>query len=61
MFLNEYAWLSIEISLNFAPNGPTNTIPALVQIMVSRWPGDKLLPEPVMVTDAYMRHSASMS
>ena len=49
MFLNENAWLSIEISLKFVSNVPTNNIPALVQIMASRWPGNRLLSEPVMV------------
>ena len=36
---------------------------ALVQIMAWRRSGDKPLSEPMMVylTDAYMRHSASMS
>ena len=33
IFLNENAWISIEISLKFVPRGPINNIPALVQIM----------------------------
>ena len=44
----------------FVHKGPVNNIPALVQIMAWRQPGDKALSEP-MITDAYMRHSASMS
>ena len=29
IFLNESAWISIEISLEFVPKGPINNIPAL--------------------------------
>ena len=49
--------------MNFVPKGPIDNIPALVQIMAWRRPGDKPLSEPMMVkfNDAYMRHSASMS
>ena len=63
IFVNENVWILIEISLKFFPKGPINNIPALVQIMVWRRPGDKPLSEPMMVffTGAYMRHSASMS
>ena len=52
-----------RISLKFVPKGPINNIPALVQIMAWRRSGDKPLPEPTDAysTDAYMRHSASMS
>ena len=49
IFLNENVWISIEISLKFAPNGPINTIPSLVQIMVWRPSGTKPLSEPMMV------------
>ena len=52
--------ISIKISLRFVPWGLVNNIPALVLIMAWRRPGDKPLSEP-MITDAYMRHSASMS
>ena len=47
----------------FVPKGPINNIPALVQVMAWRRPGEKPLSDPMMVkfTDAYMRHSASMS
>ena len=48
-FLNENAWISIEISLTFVPRGPINNIPALVQIMAWRRPGDKPLSEPIMI------------
>ena len=47
--LNENVWILIKISLNFAPEGPMNNIPALVQIMAWHHPGDKPLSEPMMV------------
>ena len=50
IFLNENVWISIEVSLKFAPKGPINNIPALVQIMAWRRPGDKPLSEPMMVS-----------
>ena len=40
----------IKISLKFVPMGPINNIPALVQIMAWRLPGDKPLSEPMMVS-----------
>ena len=52
-FLNENVGISIEISLKFVPKGQINNIPALVQIMPRRRPGDKPL--------SIMCHSASMS
>ena len=63
IFLNENIIISIEISLQFVPMVRINNIPALVQIMAWHRPGDKPLSGPVMVclTDAYRRHSASMS
>ena len=61
IFFNENVWISINISLKFVPRGPINNIPTLVQVMAWHQPGDKPLPEPMMITDAYMRHSASMS
>ena len=39
-----------EISLKFVPKGQMNNIPALVQIMAWRLPGDKPLPELIMVS-----------
>ena len=35
--------------MKFVPKGPINNIPALVQIMAWRRPGDKPLSEPMMV------------
>ena len=63
IFMNENVRISIKISLKFVPRGPINGIPALVQINglapVRRqaiiWTNDG------QFTDAYMRHSASMS
>ena len=49
ILLNEIVWISIKISLKFSPNGPINNIPALVQIMAWRRPGDKPLSEPMMI------------
>ena len=53
----------MKISFKFVPKVQNDNIPALDQIMAWRSPGDKPLSEPMMVnfTDAYMRHSASMS
>ena len=45
IFLNENIWISIKISLKLVPKGPINNIPALVQIMACRLPGDKPLSE----------------
>ena len=50
IFLNENVWISIEIPLKFVPKGQINNIPALVQIMAWRRPGDKPLSEPMMVS-----------
>ena len=49
IFLNENIRISIRISLKFVPKVPINNIPALVQIMAWRRPGDKPLSEPMMV------------
>ena len=49
-FLNEDVWVSNEISLKFVPKGPIIIIPAWVQIMAWRRPGDKSLSEPIMVS-----------
>ena len=48
-FLNKNIWIPIKISLKFVPKGSINNIPALVQIMAWRRPGDKPLSEPMMV------------
>ena len=50
IFMNENVWIPIKISLKFVPKGPINNIPALVQIMAWRRPGDKPLSEPMMVS-----------
>ena len=49
IFLNENVIISIEISLKSVPKGPIDNIPALVQIMAWRRPGDKPLSGPMMV------------
>ena len=49
IFLNENIWIPIKISLKFVPKGSINIIPALVQMMAWRRPGDKPLSEPMMV------------
>ena len=49
IFMNENIRISINISLKFVPKGLINNIPALVQIMAWRRPGDKPLFEPMMV------------
>ena len=49
IFINENVKFSINISMKFVPKGLINNIPALVQIMAWRRPGDKPLFEPMMV------------
>ena len=49
IFFNENVWISIQISLKFVPKGPINKIPALLQIMAWRHPGDKPLSEAMLV------------
>ena len=50
IFLKENVGIPTKISLKFVPKGPINNIPALVQIMDWRRPGDKPLSEPMMVS-----------
>ena len=50
IFLNENIRISIKISLKFVPKVPINNIPALVQIMAWRRPGDKPLSEPMAIS-----------
>ena len=50
IFWNENIWISLRISLKFVPRVRIDNIPALVQIMAWRRPGDKLLSEPMMVS-----------
>ena len=50
-FLNENIWISwIDISLIFVYKCPINNIPALGQIIAWRRPGDKPLPEAMMIS-----------
>ena len=49
IFLNWNVWISIKSSLKLVPRGLINNIPALVQIMAWRRPGDKPSSGPVMV------------
>ena len=50
IFLNGNVRIWIKISLKFVPKGPINNIPAMVQIMAWRRPGDKPLSEPMVVS-----------
>ena len=50
IFLNDNVRISIKISLKFVPKGLIINIPALVQIMDWRRPGDKPLSEPMLVS-----------
>ena len=47
--LNENVEILIKVSLKLVNKGPIKNIPALVQIMAWRRPGDKPLSEPMMV------------
>ena len=49
IFLHEYVWILIKISLKFVPTVWINNIPVLVQIVAWRWPGNKPLSEPMLV------------
>ena len=49
IFLNENDLILIKITLKFIPKGRINNIPALLQIMARRRPGDKPLSEPMMI------------
>ena len=50
ILINDNVWISLKISLKFVPKGPINNIPAMVQIMAWRRPGDNPLSEPMMVS-----------
>ena len=50
IFLNGNVRISMKLPLKFDPQGPCNNIPALVQIMAWRRPGDKPLSEPLLVS-----------
>ena len=49
IFLIDDIWIAINISLKFVPKGQIDNIPALVQIMAWRRPGDKPLSDPMMI------------
>ena len=50
IFLNQNGRFPINISLEFVPRGQINNIPALVQIMARRRPGDNPLSETMLVS-----------
>ena len=50
IYFNENGCISINVSVKFVPKGQISNIPALVQIMAWRRPGDKPLSEPVMIS-----------
>ena len=50
IFVNENVRILTWISLKFVPKSPVNNIPALVQIMAWRRPGNKPLSEPMMAS-----------
>ena len=61
-YLNENIWISIKIALTFVPRSLVDSISALVHIMAWHRPGYKpiIWTNDEYLTDAYMRHSASM-
>ena len=54
IFNNENVWISMKFLQKFVTKSPINNIPALVQIMAWRRPGDKPLSEPMMVSLTFM-------
>ena len=60
--LKENFWLSNKISLKYVLYGLIGNKPVFVQIMAWHWAWDRPLSEPVMslLTDAYVRHMASI-
>ena len=50
IFLNQTVRISIRIALKFVPRSLFNNIPALIEIMAWRRPGDKPLSETMMVS-----------
>ena len=50
IFFNENVRISTKISLKFVPKGLINNIPALVQIMAWRRPGDEPLSESMILS-----------
>ena len=58
IFLNENFWILNKISLKYVPLGLIDNMTALVQIMACCLIGEGML---ICCSDAYVRHSASMS
>ena len=54
IFLNGNIKLTLKVSLKFVPKFRINNVPALVQIIAWRRPGDKPLSEPMM--DSLLTH-----
>ena len=50
IFVSDNAWIAIKTSLKFVPKGLINNMPALVQIITWRRPGDMPWSEPIMVS-----------
>ena len=50
ILINQKVGISIIVSLKFVPKGPIKNIPALVQILAWRGPGDKPFLEPMVVS-----------
>ena len=48
IFMNENVWIYIKVSHKLIHKGPFDNIPALVQIIAWRWPGDEPLSEPMI-------------
>ena len=59
IFVYENFLISKKMSLKFVPMGPINSIPALVQILAWRRPGEKTLSEPMIVRSPTDSDSAS--
>ena len=59
IFLNEYIYISINISLKFVPKVQINNIPTLVPIMAWRRPGEKPLSESIIVSIPTHIHAVS--
>ena len=62
--LTENVYILIQVSLNLSPTVqfPIDSTPAVAQVMVWRWTGDKPLPEPMMpqFIDVVWCHQATM-
>ena len=58
IFLNENCRILVKISVKFILKSSIDNKPALVQVMVWRWTGDKPLSEAMLTkfTEAYMQY-----